>query len=201
MESRKTADAQQPEDRWDQLRPSAVLAIRELAASLESGGRARDVLDLYVYSKRIVAEVMEARLEMEFPEPCVEFHQIRDELAVAMADQYGDVVPRPYLTVPYGSRVHEKLFQILLQRFDTEVPAGLLRIPTRDSVHSERRLRELRELGLDISPSKSSGVDTYRLRSLRLDFSLIPRIVYNNAQKKKHALMPKAKLKKALGTS
>lgn len=193
------ADIHKPEDRWNQLRPSAILAIRELAESLESGGRAHDVLDLYVYSKRIVAEVMEARLEMELSEPCPEFHQLRQDLAGAISDRFGDLVPRSYLTVPYGSRVHEKLFQILLQRFDEEVPAGLLRIPTRDSVHSERRLRELRELGLDIAPSSSSGVDTYRLRSLDLDLSMLPRIVYNNARKKKHALMRELDLRAVLG--
>jgi len=101
--------------------------------------------------------------------------------------------------VPYGSEVHEKLFQILLQRFDIDVPAGLLRVLTHDSVHTERRLRELRELGLDIGTSNSSGIDMYRLKSLNIDTSFIPRIVYNNAQRKKHIFLPENELKSILG--
>ncbi|MEV6889372.1 hypothetical protein [Kribbella sp. NPDC051137] len=188
-----------PEREWEHLRPDALLAIRGLADSLEAGDLpAQELLDLYVYSKRVVAEVMGARFDMEFPGMSPEFHRLREELSEAMVSRYGDSVPAAYLAVPYGSKVHEKLFHILLQRFNTEVPAELLRVPTRDSVHTERRVRELRELGLDIDTKKLSGIDTYKLCSLSLDFSVIPKIIFNTARDKKHPLMPRVKLEEIL---
>ncbi|WP_327636127.1 hypothetical protein OHB24_39770 [Kribbella sp. NBC_00482] len=190
---------QDPQGEWEQLRPDALLAIRGLADSLEVGDiPTQELLDLYVYSKRVVAEVMGARFDMEFPGLSPEFHRLREDLSETMVSRYGGSVPAPYLVVPYGSKVHEKLFHILLQRFDTEVPAGLLRVPTRDSVHTERRVRELRELGLDIDTKKHSGIDTYRLCSLNLDFSLIPKIIFNTARDKKHSLISRAELEKIL---
>jgi hypothetical protein len=55
----------------------------------------------------------------------------------------------------------------------------MLRVVTGDSVHTERRVRELRELGLDVQTSKDSGYDYYTLGSLDVDTSFVPVIVAN----------------------
>lgn len=193
------SDRNESELRWTRIRPDAVLAIRELAKMLEADGPPQDMLDLYLYSKKVVAEVMEARLDMELVERCDTFYELREKLGLLVSEKYGALLPKQYLSIPYGSKVHEKLFQILLQRFDTDVPSSLLRVLTRDSVHTERRLRELRELGLDIRPGVLSGVGSYRLCSLGVDTTLIPTMIYNVAQRKEHRYLAEDELLRILG--
>ncbi|MGW2944753.1 hypothetical protein [Streptomyces sp. NPDC001226] len=104
---------------------------------------------------------------------------MREQLAKELSDRYGELIPDKYLKVPYGSRVHEELFTILLDHQGSPVPAMMLRIISADSVHTERRMRELRELGLDIIARKAQGVDVYTLQSLQIDLDLLPSIPKN----------------------
>ncbi|MFF4124205.1 hypothetical protein ACFYYP_11820 [Microbispora rosea] len=188
-----------PRDAWNRLRPDAVLAVKDLLILLESDdGSSQDLFDVYLYAKRLLADAMEARIKIDLDQPCEAFHDLRGKLRSVMEERYSAQLPAAYLTVPYGSAVHEKLFLTLLQRQGNEVPASLLRIVTADSVHTERRVRELRELGLDIVTGKASGSDTYKLNSLELDLSFLPTIIYNTASSKKHRLMPEPELKNLL---
>ncbi|MGW2147396.1 hypothetical protein ACWCOT_24045 [Nonomuraea bangladeshensis] len=188
-----------PRDDWNRLRPDAVLAVKDLLNLLESDdGSSQDIFDVYLYAKRLLADAMEARIKIDLDQPCKAFHDLRGKLRSIMEDRYAAQLPAAYLTVPYGSSVHEKLFLTLLQRQGNEVPASLLRIVTADSVHTERRIRELRELGLDIVTAKASGSDTYKLDSLEIDLSVLPTIIYNTASSKKHRLMPESELKDLL---
>ncbi len=74
--------------------------------------------------------------------------------------------------------------------------AAFLRMVTADSVHAERRIRELRELGIDIRTSKENGFDFYILGSLNVDVSFVPSIVGN--QIKKNKTLGRAKRKEYL---
>ncbi|MEV5576628.1 hypothetical protein AB0L06_41925 [Spirillospora sp. NPDC052269] len=188
-----------PHDDWNRLRPEAVLAVKDLLGQLESDSFSQDIFDVYLYAKHVLADAMKARIKIDLDRPCDTFHNLRRQLRGTMEDQYGDRVPAPYLSVPYGSPLYEKLFLILLQRQGSEVPADLLRLVTQDSVHTERRVRELRELGLDIRTRKVAGANTYRLDSLDLDISFIPRIIVNTARDKQYRFMAEAELKEILG--
>lgn len=152
------------------------------------------MLDTYLYAKRLLAEAMQAYVRMDLPERCEEFHELRAQLGDEMQRQYGDTIPATYLAVPYGSRVHEELFSLLLHRRGQNVEAALLRVVTADSVHTERRLRELRELGMDIVSHESNDIDYYVLGSLDLNFALIPAIIRNTAKRKKYVAMSKKDL-------
>ncbi|MFD7451564.1 hypothetical protein [Kitasatospora sp. NPDC059827] len=173
---------------WHRLKPDTAIAVGGVLDLLRNGDAqddAQNLLDAYLYAKRLLAESMQALVRTGLPVESDTFRDLRAQLAARMAEEYGERIPERYLTVPYGSRTHEELFSMLLRRFKQPVSAALLRVVTRDSVHTERRTRELRELGLDIVPSREGGSDVYTLRSLELDTSLIPTIITNNLRDKK----------------
>ncbi|MFJ6769523.1 hypothetical protein ACIQOV_00840 [Kitasatospora sp. NPDC091257] len=177
-----------PSADWHRLKPDTVLAVEGVLDQLkkdDAQADAQNLLDAYLYAKRLLAESMQALVRTGLPAECDTFRDLRAQLAARMTEEYGDRIPERYLTVPYGSRTHEQLFSMLLRRYRQPVSAALLRVVTRDSVHTERRTRELRELGLDIVPSREGGSDVYTLRSLELDTSLIPAIITNNLRDKK----------------
>src|SRR5207247_1102148 len=62
---------------------------------------------------------------------------------------------------------HRDLFAYLSMRVGESVPAAMLRVLTGDAVHTERRARELRDLGLDVEAARSGGADAYVLRSVQ----------------------------------
>ncbi|WP_406088435.1 hypothetical protein [Kitasatospora purpeofusca] len=173
---------------WYRLKPDTALAVEGVLALLEKDDAEADpqnLLDAYLYAKRLLAESMQALVRASLPAECDTFRDLRAQLAARMTEEYGERIPERYLTVPYGSRTHEELFSMLLRRLGQPVSAALLRVVTRDSVHAERRTRELRELGLDIATGYEGGSDVYTLRSLELDTSLIPKIITNNLRDKK----------------
>jgi hypothetical protein len=168
-----------PADDWNSLKEVTELAVAQLLVQLRSETSSQDLLDSYLYAKKILAESMQAFIRVGLTEPDDAFSRLRGQLQAAINSRYAGQIPDRYLKVPYGSRAHDELFRILLQRQGTPVQSGLLRVVTGDSVHTERRLRELRELGMDIQTSKQSGYDYYTLGSLNIDTSLIPAIVAN----------------------
>lgn len=185
-------------EEWTRLKPDAVIAVDELSRKLEGAASSRELIDAYLYAKQLLAEAMRAYVRMELPERCEEFHTRRAELGEEIRRRYAGKVPDTYLAVPYESRVHEELFCLLHRRVGEEVPGSLLRTVTADSVHTERRIRELRELGFSIASSESEGIDFYILMSTEPDYSMIPSIIKNVARRKKFRAMPEQELKSLL---
>ncbi|MBG6217015.1 hypothetical protein IWX75_001469 [Arthrobacter sp. CAN_A6] len=172
-----TANHQQS---WNSLKPDSLYAVEQLRDQLAAPAESlQDIVDAYLIAKRSLAESMQALLRESLPEKCATFHDLREQLANALFARYGGRVPGRYLKVPYGTRVHEELFTILLEHQGRPVPAMMLRIISADSVHTERRMRELRELGLNINAGKAQGVDVYTLESLEIDISLLSAIPKN----------------------
>ncbi|WP_280443286.1 hypothetical protein [Nocardia brasiliensis] len=183
-----------PQADWNRLRPEAVHAVGELGKLLASETSSQDVLDMYLYTKKILAESIKSLLLSELPEETPEFDELREQLGKRMKAQYGKHVPAKYLSVPYGSKTHRILFTIMFQRMGEPVRADRLRYSTSDSVHTERRIRELRELGIPIDTSEMGGVNVYTLRSLVVDTSLIPNIIKNNLRGKKASKEERSKV-------
>ena len=166
-------------DDWNSLKEGTRLAVGQLLDQLNSETSTEDLLDSYLYAKRRLAESMQAFMRANSTAPGETFSNIRGQIQAAISDRFTGEIPDRYLKVPYGSRVHGELFAVLLQRQGSPVEADLLRVITGDSVHTERRVRELRELGLDIQTTKHSGYDHYTLGSLNVDASMIPSIIAN----------------------
>ncbi len=173
---------------WNRPRTEAIHAVKDFLELLEADGSAQDLFDAHLRARTVAAEAMQARMRTHLPERCDTFHQLRDKLHEELTKRYGDTIPPKYLRVPYGSRTHEELFSVLFDHFEQPVPAALLRIVTADSVHTERRTRELRELGLDIDASKANGTDVYTLCSLEIDDTRFASMVKNTVEKDKKTL-------------
>lgn len=60
-------------------------------------------------------------------------------------------------------RTHRLIFSYLLSQQEAGADNEVLRVLTGDAVHTERRLRELREAGLTISAAKRGGASVYVL--------------------------------------
>lgn len=166
-------------DDWNSLKGSTEQAVAQLLNQLQSESSTQDLLDSYLYAKKLLAESMQAFIRAGLGGSNETFSDLREHIQAVIDRRYAGRIPDRYLRIPYGSRVHEELFAILLQRQGSPVQAALLRVVTGDSVHTERRVRELRELGLDIQTIKESGYDYYTLGSLSIDTSFAPVIVAN----------------------
>ena len=117
-------------DDWNNLKEVTKLAVGQLLDQLQSETSTQDLLDSYLYAKRLLAESMQAFIRVDLTESSETFNDLREQIRAAIDRRYAGRIPDRYLKVPYGSRVHEELFAILLQRQGIPVQAALLRVVT-----------------------------------------------------------------------
>ncbi|MGW0787576.1 hypothetical protein ACWD04_04830 [Streptomyces sp. NPDC002911] len=182
-----------PEDEWKRLRPDAEHALSNLLSEIGSHRDPQSLFDAYTYAKNITASAIRSRMLMHLPEENRKFKELHAELQQELNLRYSDTVPKNLLRTPYRGKTHERLFSLLQENFTQPVPAAMVRIVTGDGVHTERRARELRELGLDVESYALDEIDVYELRSLNLNFDLLPFIVKNNVRKTKAYSTPEKK--------
>jgi hypothetical protein len=152
---------------------------------LDGDSPIQDLLDAYLRTKRLSARAYQSLILGSIPDHGAAWAAVRQSIEQGIRERYSGLLPEWALKVPYGSTTHQQLFCILLDRRGGPVPADYLRIVTGDAVHAERRVRELRELGLDVVATKSSGDDTYSLASADVDLGVVPTIVGNNIRANK----------------
>ena len=78
-------------------------------------------------------------------------------------------LPAKYLKVRGFGKSHARLVAYLVRSAGNEVSASELRMLTGDAVHTERRARELRDLGFALEAKHTGGTDVYLLRSAEPD--------------------------------
>jgi hypothetical protein len=78
-------------------------------------------------------------------------------------------LPAKYLKVRGFGKSHARLVAYLVRSSGNEVSASELRMLTGDAVHTERRARELRDLGFELEAKHTGGTDVYLLRSAEPD--------------------------------
>lgn len=154
---------------WPQLRVQALESVRVLASLLESETSQRRLIDGYLESKRLLADAYQSLLRQRIAERIGMLDVVKDSIETEMKNAFGDVIPLKYLRVRGYISPHRELFAYLSLFVDKPVPASVLRIITADAVHTERRARELRDLGLQLDAEKTGGADVYVLRSLEPD--------------------------------
>ncbi|MFC4500463.1 MULTISPECIES: hypothetical protein [Streptomyces] len=173
-----SAENEEQIEAWRSLKPTSGYAVRELRSAFESEDASPDdLIDAYLFAKRQLAQSMQALLLSQLPPECPEFAELRASIQAEMKNRYADLIPERFLKVPYGSKVHELLFMILLRSLGKRVDSDRLRLATRDNVHTERRTRELRELGFSIATSEDDGSQYYTLISLEIDYSKVPELI------------------------
>ncbi|MEV7112685.1 hypothetical protein [Streptomyces anulatus] len=178
-----------PEDEWKRLKPDAEHALQILLSEIPSHATPQSLFEAYAYAKDIAARAMQSRMLGDLPAENKHFKALHVKIKQEMDSRYKDAVPANLLRTPYSGKTHECLFSLLQKNLAQPVQAAMLRIVTADNVHTERRARELRELGLDVHWYDIEEISVYELRSLDIDFEMIPAIIRNNARKNKS--MPK----------
>ncbi|NBE53315.1 hypothetical protein [Streptomyces boluensis] len=163
---------------WKALKPGSAYAVKELRDVFEADDASpEELIDTYLFAKRSLARSMQALLLSQLPAECDEFREVCERIREEMVNRYADRIPERFLKVPYGSQAHELLFAILMRSVGKPVDSALLRVSTSDNVHTERRTRELRELGLSIATSEVDGNQFYTLVDLEVDSAVIPSLV------------------------
>ena len=93
-----------------------------------------------------------------------------------MRELFGGRIPEQYLVVGSYKGIHPILVEYLSQHVGEPVRSSKLRVLTGDQTHTERRVRDLRDLGFAIEWKKTSGEDQYELRHLEPDLDKAARL-------------------------
>jgi hypothetical protein len=149
--------------RWHEKRKSATDATAALVELLEDDSvDARRLVIGYLDAKGQLARAFQALAEDLWFDPAP-IERIKSQLETAMQELYPELPAKYKLVRGYG-RVHQLLFAFLSQRVGQEVSSDELRVLTGDAIHTERRARDLRELGLLLETYDNGGVTVYVLR-------------------------------------
>jgi hypothetical protein len=126
----------------------------------------------------------------------------RKRIEERMSKLFGERVPVKYLVVHGNSSVHPILLQYLAQHAGNPVRSSKLRILTADQIHTERRVRDLRDLGFQVEWKKVADDDQYVLKSVEpdLDVAAILQVRKNIKEDKKIPKLEKDRLLGLLGT-
>jgi hypothetical protein len=93
----------------------------------------------------------------------------RNRIQARMLERLEGVIDRKYLTPRHFSRLHSILLNYLLLHQGNPVSAARIRVLTGEQIHTERRVRELRDFGFEVKSSSVSGEQTYALESSESD--------------------------------
>ncbi|MGW2476573.1 hypothetical protein [Streptomyces sp. NPDC001665] len=181
---------------WSRLKPDTKFAVEQLAAALGAAGESAEaVFDAYLFAKKDLARSMQDLLRATLPPSRPAFAELRSRVSESLQERFGDRIPERYLAVPYDSVACQDLFGLLRENLGKPVDATVLRAINADDIHTERRIRELRELGLRIDSVKHDGVGCYLLASLYLDPAQMPALV---AKAIKKSSLPQAEQNKLI---
>jgi hypothetical protein len=86
-----------------------------------------------------------------------------------MRELFGVRIPEQYLVVGGYKGIHPILLEYLSQHVGKPVRSSKLRVLTGDQTHTERRVRDLRDLGFAVEWKKTSGEDQYELQHTEPD--------------------------------
>jgi hypothetical protein len=126
----------------------------------------------------------------------------RKRIELRMAELYGPGVPEKYRVVHGYTSVHPILLEYLGQHVGSPVRSSKLRILTADQIHTERRVRDLRDLGFHVEWKKVSDEDQYVLASVEpdVDAAAALQIRKNVRDDKKLSKQEKERLLALIGT-
>lgn len=187
-----------PENEWKNLKSDAEHALQTLLSQIDRHAQAQELFEAYTYAKRVTADALKARMLMHLPDENPKFRELYTRVQAELDMRYSQFFPEGYLKAPYGDQLHGHLFSLLQENLAEPIEAAKLRIVTADGVHTERRTRELRELGIDVDWYKEDGIDFYVLKSFDLNFEVLPSLVRTIVRKKTKS---KSEQKRLLGNA
>ena len=171
--------------RWRFVRGELERAYEELLQLLNDDASTQDLLHGYLRAKRLSAQAYQSLMLASIPDHVAAWDAVRKSVGHALEERYSGLLPAWALKVPYGSDTHRTLFCLLAERRGEPVPADYLRVVAADAVHAERRVRELREIGLNVVAAKAQGYDSYTLTGFDVNMTVIPTIAVNHIRANK----------------
>ena len=143
----------------------ATESLEYLTSLLESGADLERVIDGYLEARRLLAKTFRnlAQAHLEPLNPVLD--GVRMKVEGRMSELYGGRIPQQYLTLRKYGATHQLLAAYMFRQTGRPVSASRLRLLTGDQVHTERRVRELRDLGLSIEAGRVAGENQYILAS------------------------------------
>lgn len=149
---------------WKILRVSAADAVADLHALLnDPGATEAELVQAYVTTKSTLASAFEAYASERYAQDTT-LTAVCASIEKEMATNFA-AVDSKYLKVRGFGRAHRLILAMLAERVGQVVSVAELRMLTGDAIHTERRARELRDLGLDVEARHTAGVDAYILNS------------------------------------
>jgi hypothetical protein len=147
-----------------------VDALAALIDLLRTRRTANDVIDAYLDVRSAAASFFRLLMEDELRDHIESFGRLEQEVSSETLSRFGSVIPSQYCTVSTYGDVHARLYAYLARFEGRDVPSRALRVVAGDVANTERRIRELRDLGLAIHSRHSGGERVYVLESRKPDF-------------------------------
>lgn len=119
----------------------------------------------YIDIRRALAKEFRQLAEQTLAGQARELDVTRARVEHRMQERWGGRLPDKFLVVRGYGGVHPILLEYLIRHVGVPVPASRLRLLTGDQVHTERRLRELRDLGYDLTWTRVFDEDDYVLHN------------------------------------
>jgi hypothetical protein len=135
------------------------------------------LLDAYLELKRVLAREFRglATIALLNESPLLQETKLKVEDRILKLGS--GRLPAKYLVIKGFVGVHPELLEYLALHVGKPVTASRLRMLTGDQVHTERRVRDLRDLGFEIAAKRTSGEDQYELKSVVPDIGQAAHIV------------------------
>lgn len=108
----------------------------------------------------------------------------RSQVAARMKELFPHE-PAALSKIPKYGWTQRVTLELLAQNVGRPVPATRIRTLLNEQVHAERRMRELRELGFEITPHQKKGKTHYQLAGLNPDLDKAARYFFDRNKKKK----------------
>ena len=156
----------------DERLDALAVEVDRFSAFLKTTRRTDDlelIFDEYAYMRRSLRDGIAAVVKNSMPDARARIDFAADRVEEQLRLRHPIFDPA-LLKVRRYNELHAVILEYLSLHVDDTITGERLRFVTGDQVHTERRLRELRELGYRIEAVRVSGTDCYRLQSLEQDY-------------------------------
>lgn len=155
-----------PPERTRALKSTAVL-VEVLGDPDVDDGR---LMAAYLEAKLTLADCFEMFAREKYGDPGP-LESLRSMVAGQIEFRF-PFLPEPLVQVRRFGPVHQRIFNYLVQQVGRDVSGSDLRTLAGDAVHTERRARELRDVGMRLATRATAGRSIYVLESASPDLRL-----------------------------
>lgn len=142
----------------------------------------------YQRQKRALAASFQRMAVAVTKPPIRSFEQLCSDVVEKMHSAFAGQVPSQLLRIPNYGTPHPELYDFLCENSGLDVPMWRLRMLAADAVHTERRLRGLEELGLNIKKHQIDGDMYYCLTNVEPDLDYAAALHLRNQARKQRSI-------------